>query len=79
MTQLKRVGTSGQITLGKKYAGQTFQIIEDEESGKITLVLGHFVPLKEIWLQEEPTKSKLAKAIRYSEKHPPRETKLTRK
>ena len=79
MLSLKRVGSSGQITLGKKYAGQTVQVIEDAKSGKITLMFGHFIPMQEAWLHEAPTLGKLNKAIRYSETHPPKETKLDKK
>ncbi len=76
MITLKQVGTSGQITLGKKYAGKTIQMVEDEREGKITLLLGRFIPEHEKWLHEEPMKSKLERAIRYMETHPPKETKL---
>lgn len=78
MATLKQVGTSGQITLGKKYAGQTVQVIEDEASHKITLIFGNFVPASESWIHEEPHRSKLNKAIRYAETHPAKETKLDR-
>ena len=78
MALLKQVGLSGQITLGKKYAGKVVQLIEEEKKGKITLLFGQFIPEKEIWLHQEPQKSKLETAIRYAEKHPPKETKLSR-
>lgn len=76
---LKRVGASGQITLGKKYAGQTVQVVEDTKGDKITLVFGHFIPKAEQWLHEEPHRGKLDRAIHYAETHPPRETKLGKK
>lgn len=79
MQLLKRVGSSGQITLGKKYAGQTVQVIEDKASGKVILLFGHFIPAAERWIHEEPHRSKLERAIRYAETHPPRETKITGK
>jgi hypothetical protein len=76
MSALKQVGSSGQITLGKKYAGRTVQLIEDHEKGMITLVFGKFIPSKEGWLHEEPIKSKLDCAISYAKKHPPQESSL---
>lgn len=79
MHQLKRVGSSGQITLGKRYAGQTVQVVEDKDSGRITLVFGHFVPAAEQWLHDEPQRSKLDHAIHYAEIHPPKETRLGKK
>lgn len=79
MPSLKRVGASGQITLGKRYAGQTVQVVEDSEARKITLVFGQFVPAAEQWIHEEPHRSKLDRAIRYAETHPPRESRLGKK
>lgn len=76
MNQLKQVGSSGQITLGKKYAGQTVQVLEDESQHRIILVFGKFIPAAETWLHEEPQQSKLNEAIRYAETHPPQETNL---
>lgn len=76
MTLLKQVGTSGQITLGKKYAGRVVQLFEDEQKETITLVFGKFIPSKELWLHEEPQKSKLDRAIRYAAKNPAKETAL---
>lgn len=79
MNQLKRVGSSGQITLGKRYAGQTVQVVEDRDARKITLIFGHFVPAAEQWLHEEPARGKLDQAIRYAETHPPKESRLGKK
>ena len=76
MPSLKQVGTSGQITIGKKYAGQTVQVIEDPAAGKVTLLFGKFIPAHEQWIHEEPHLSKLNEAIRYAETHPPQETDL---
>lgn len=76
MNAIKQVGASGQITLGKKYAGKTFQMIEEEKEGKIILVLGSFIPKNEIWLHQEPQKTRLDRAIRWAEKNQPRESNL---
>lgn len=76
MAVVKQVGSSGQITLGKKYAGKIVQLVEEEETGKITLLFGQFVPAREAWIHKEPHRSKLDKAIRHAEKNPPKETNL---
>lgn len=77
MNTIKQVGMSGQITLGKKYAGKTVQVIEDEKEGKITLLFGTFVPQNEKWIYTEPHYSQLKESLKYIASHPPQETKLS--
>lgn len=77
MSLIKQVGMSGQITLGKKYAGKTVQVIEDEKEGKITLLLGSFIPENERWIYKEPYYSELKESLGYIAQHPPQETKLS--
>lgn len=77
MNTIKQVGMSGQITIGKKYAGKTVQVIEDEKEGKITLLLGSFIPENERWIYKEPYYSELQESLRYIAQNPPQETKLS--
>lgn len=67
MPSLKQVGASGQITIGKKYAGQTVQVIEEPAAGKVTLLFGKFTPAHEQWIHKESHLGKLNEAIRYDE------------
>lgn len=77
MSIIKQVGMSGQITIGKKYAGKTVQVIEDEKEGKIILLLGSFIPENERWIYTEPHYSQLQESLKYIATHPPQETKLS--
>ncbi|MGC8495134.1 MAG: hypothetical protein ACP5SH_25735 [Syntrophobacteraceae bacterium] len=50
---VKIVGASGQISLGKKYAGQTV-LIENIEEGVWLLKLAKVIPDNELWMHVEP-------------------------
>lgn len=45
MTMLKTVGSSGQLSLGKRYAGMHFQVVTSEE-GVVTLTPVSVTPVK---------------------------------
>ncbi len=74
---LKTVGTSGQISLGKKYAGRHFELRE-EEDGAITLRPMRVIPESDAWLHTPEMKEKLARADAWMDAHPPQETDLDR-
>lgn len=73
---IKTVGRSGQVSLGKKYAGRTVQI-EEVEEGLWTIRLGEFVPDNERWLHQPEAKAELDEAIAWAERTPPADTDLT--
>lgn len=75
MHNLKTVGKSGQISLGKALAGMGF-IMEELPGGDILLKHAVVVPVNERWLHEPTMKKKLAKADEWMRKNPPRETDL---
>jgi hypothetical protein len=75
MENIKSVGRSGQISLGKKYAGQTV-LIDQIETGVWIIKLGRFIPENERWLQQPGMQSDLDEAIRWAEKNPPRKSDL---
>ena len=62
MSSVKQVSPSGQISLGKKYAGKTV-IIEQPEEGVWMIKTAITIPENELWLHQEPFKSKLEAAI----------------
>jgi hypothetical protein len=70
---IKSVGRSGQISLGKKYAGQTV-LIDQIETGVWIIKLGRFIPENERWLQQPSIQRDLDEAIQWAEKNPPRES-----
>jgi hypothetical protein len=75
MGAVKTIGKSGQISLGKQYAGQ--QILVDEiESGVWVLKIGQFIPQNEQWLHHPEARSNLDQAISWAEKNPPKSSDL---
>lgn len=74
--QLKTIGTSGQITLGKRHAGKPV-LIEEPEPGVWVIKVADVVPTSERWLHEPEARQQLDQAIRWAEEHPEtRETEL---
>ena len=51
MNSIKTVGSNGQISLGKKYAGQTV-MLDEIDTGVWIVKPGSFVPHSEKWLHE---------------------------
>lgn len=72
---VKIVGASGQISLGKKYAGQTV-LIENIEEGVWLLKLAKVIPDSELWIHAEPQKTQIDRAISWATENPPEETDL---
>jgi len=73
MNIIKTVGSSGQISLGKKYAGQTV-MLEEIDTGVWIVKLGRFIPDNERWLHGPDVQSELNEAIAWAEKNPPEDT-----
>ena len=72
---IKRVGSSGQFTLGKEYAGKLMRVEKLEEGGfKLTPVVD--VPESEAWIFEEPNFSRIKRALAWMDANPARETDL---
>lgn len=72
---LKMVGNSGQLSLGKQYAGRYFEI-ETQPDGTILLKPMRVIPEADAWLYEPAMRERLAEANAWMEKHPPEETDL---
>jgi hypothetical protein len=73
--EVKVVGASGQISLGKKYAGKTV-LVEEVEEGVWLVKVARVIPESELWMHAEPEKSRVDKAIAFAEKNPPKESDL---
>ena len=73
--EVKVVGASGQISLGKKYAGKTV-LVEEVEEGVWLVKVARVIPESELWMHAEPEKSRIDKAIVFAEKNPPQESDL---
>lgn len=77
MPTVKTIGASGQIALGKEYAGRHV-LVDEIEKGVWVVKLGDFVPDTERWLHEPKASRLLDKAVQWAEKNPPRKTNLRR-
>jgi hypothetical protein len=75
MPTVKTIGSSGQIALGKEYAGRHV-LIDEVERGVWVVKLGDFIPDSERWLHQPRVKADLDEAIAWAERHPPRATDL---
>ena len=72
---LKMVGASGQVSLGKKYAGKYFEMIEWED-GTVVMVPMRVIPESEAWLHTPELKAQLERAEAWFREHPPTETDI---
>jgi hypothetical protein len=72
---IKVVGKSGQISLGKAMAGMNF-ILETLTDGDILLKHVVVVPVNERWLHEPALRQQLARADEWMRNNPAKETKL---
>ena len=73
MNVIKTVGSSGQISLGKKFAGQTV-MLDEIDTGVWIVKLDRFVPDNERWLHRPDVQAELNEAIAWAEKNPPEDT-----
>ena len=72
---LKMVGTSGQLSLGKKYAGKYFKV-EPQSDGAVLLRPMKVVPDAEAWAHEPAMREQLRRADEWARRTPRAETKL---
>lgn len=72
---LKMVGSSGQLSLGKKYAGKYFEVTERED-GIIVMIPMRVIPESEAWLHTPEMKAQLERADAWFREHPPTETDI---
>ena len=71
MPALKTIGASGQISLGKEYAGRHV-LVEQIEPGVWIIKIGEFIPENERWLHRPNIEKDLNEAIAWAEKNPPK-------
>jgi hypothetical protein len=72
-TSVKVVGTNGQISLGKQFAGRQV-LIEEEESGVWKIRTASIVPDNEKWLHEKQMSDSLTRALHQAQRHKPTAT-----
>ena len=72
---IKVVGKSGQISLGKSYAGKTLRL-QHRQDGSILITSVAVVPESQLWTIEEPNRSRIARGLAWAAKTRPTETDM---
>jgi hypothetical protein len=73
--EIKVVGKSGQISLGKSYAGKTLRL-ERRQDGTVVLTAVAMVPESQLWTLQEPDRSRIQRGLEWAAEMPPAETDL---
>lgn len=73
--EIKVVGKSGQISLGKDYAGKTLRL-ERRADGSILLTAVVVVPESQLWTLQEPHRTAIERGLAWAAATPPAETDL---
>jgi hypothetical protein len=74
-SEIKVVGKSGQISLGKAYAGKAVRV-ERREDGSILLTGVVMVPEDQLWTLEAPHRARIEKGLAWAAENEPAETDL---
>lgn len=74
-SELKVVGRSGQISIGKRYAGKTLRL-ERFKDGRIVLTAVALVPESQLWTLSEPHRSRIERGLAWAASTSPKETDL---
>ena len=64
-SEIKVVGKSGQISLGKRYAGKTLEL-QRLDDGSLLLRAVAMVPESQLWTLEEPHRSRIASGLAWA-------------
>ena len=75
--EIKVVGKSGQISLGKRYAGKTLRL-ECRADGTLVLTAVAMVPEHQHWTLEEPHRTRIERGLTWAGATEPRETDIER-
>jgi hypothetical protein len=72
-TSVKVVGSNGQISLGKEFAGRQV-LVEEREPGVWLVRTAVVVPHNELWLHQPPAREDLQRALEWAQRNPPKES-----
>ena len=72
-SEIKVVGKSGQISLGKRYAGKILEL-QRLDDGSLLLRAVAMVPESQLWTLQEPHRSRIAKGLAWAAETEPRES-----
>ena len=70
-SEIKVVGKSGQISLGKRYAGKTLEV-QSLDDGSLLLRAVAMVPESQLWTLDEPHRSRIARGLDWAARTEPR-------
>lgn len=73
--EIKVVGKSGQISLGKSFAGKTLRL-ERRSDGTMLLTAVAMVPERQLWTVEEPHRSQITRGLTWAASTEAKETDL---
>lgn len=68
-SSLVTIGSKGQISLGKQFAGRQV-LIEEQEPGVWLIRTATLIPDNEHWLQTPSARESLAEAMAWAQNHP---------
>ena len=75
--EIKVVGRSGQISIGKHYAGKTLRL-ERFKDGRIVLTAVALVPESQLWTLAEPHRSRIERGLAWAARTSPEETDIAK-
>lgn len=70
--QVKTIGSNGQVSLGKEFAGKMV-LVDQIGEGTWIIKCGEFIPDSEKWLYQGHSMAKLEKALDWAKKNKPSE------
>jgi hypothetical protein len=73
--EIKVVGKSGQISLGKRFAGKTLRLVQRAD-GVMTLTAVAMVPESQLWTLEQPHRGQIERGLEWASATPAQETDL---
>ena len=73
--EIKVVGKSGQISLGKRYAGKMLRL-ERRRDGTVVLTAVAMIPESQLWTLVEPHRSRIQRGLAWAAETPPHETDI---
>jgi hypothetical protein len=73
--EIKVVGKSGQISLGKSYAGKVLRV--ERAAQRMVLTPVAMIPETQLWTLTEPDRSRIQRGLAWAGKTKPRETQIS--
>jgi len=73
--EVKTVGASGQISIGKRYAGRTV-VVDELQAGVWMIKTAQVIPDNERWLHTPKVKAGLNRALAWAENSPAKASDL---